>query len=150
MTIVKEGAILDRDKLKLDPATDPGYKPISGIAMSGGAEVGGKGHPKPSHYFSCTAQKGKSEQIGTDGTYALFPTGSQAIPFGLPAHGSVNRQIGCFAQKSICDDEIATRIAGVRSWAVDHSAEKPVAVQWRDGRELILAETSRVTEVLGQ
>jgi imidazolonepropionase-like amidohydrolase len=31
-TVVKEGRILDRDKLKLDPNLDPGYRPVGGVA----------------------------------------------------------------------------------------------------------------------
>ena len=30
--VLREGTILDRDKLKLDPAVDPGYQPIGGMA----------------------------------------------------------------------------------------------------------------------
>jgi len=33
--VVKEGKILDRSKLKLDPKTDPGYKPIGGMEAPG-------------------------------------------------------------------------------------------------------------------
>lgn len=33
--VLREGAILDRDKLKLDPAVDPGYQAIGGIAAPG-------------------------------------------------------------------------------------------------------------------
>jgi len=35
VTVVKEGIILDRNKLKLDPAADPGYRPIGGMDASG-------------------------------------------------------------------------------------------------------------------
>ena len=35
VTVVKEGTILDRDKLKLDPARDPGYRPIGGMEAPG-------------------------------------------------------------------------------------------------------------------
>jgi len=33
--VVKEGTILDRNNLKLDPAVDPGYLPVGGIAAPG-------------------------------------------------------------------------------------------------------------------
>ena len=33
--VVKEGRILDRNKLKLNPEADPGYKPIGGMAAPG-------------------------------------------------------------------------------------------------------------------
>jgi hypothetical protein len=33
--VVKEGRILDRNRLKLNPETDPGYKPIGGMAAPG-------------------------------------------------------------------------------------------------------------------
>ena len=33
--VVREGTILDRDKRKLDPAVDPGYQPIGGMAAPG-------------------------------------------------------------------------------------------------------------------
>ena len=35
VAVVKEGKVLDRSKLKLDPATDPGYKPIGGLDAPG-------------------------------------------------------------------------------------------------------------------
>jgi len=35
VTVVKEGTILDRNKLKLDPARDPGYRPIGGLEAPG-------------------------------------------------------------------------------------------------------------------
>jgi hypothetical protein len=33
--VMREGTILDRNKLKLDPAVDPGYQPIGGMASRG-------------------------------------------------------------------------------------------------------------------
>src|SRR5215469_6499670 len=33
--VLREGTIVDRDKLKLDPAVDPGYQPIGGMAAPG-------------------------------------------------------------------------------------------------------------------
>ena len=33
--VVREGTVLDRNKLKLDPAVDPGYQPIGGMAAPG-------------------------------------------------------------------------------------------------------------------
>jgi imidazolonepropionase-like amidohydrolase len=35
VAVVKEGTILDRNKLKLDPARDPGYRPIGGMEAPG-------------------------------------------------------------------------------------------------------------------
>ncbi len=35
VAVVKEGTVLDRHKLKFDPATDPGYKPVGGMAAPG-------------------------------------------------------------------------------------------------------------------
>jgi len=35
VAVVKEGTILDRNKLKLDPAKDPGYHPVGGMAAPG-------------------------------------------------------------------------------------------------------------------
>jgi imidazolonepropionase-like amidohydrolase len=35
ITVVREGTILDRNKLKLDPARDPGYRPIGGMEAPG-------------------------------------------------------------------------------------------------------------------
>jgi len=35
VAVVKEGTILDRNKLKLDPAKDPGYQPVGGMAAPG-------------------------------------------------------------------------------------------------------------------
>jgi imidazolonepropionase-like amidohydrolase len=34
-TVVKEGTLLNREKLKFDPATDPGYRPVGGLNSSG-------------------------------------------------------------------------------------------------------------------
>jgi imidazolonepropionase-like amidohydrolase len=33
--VIREGTILDRNKLKLDPAVDPGYRPVGGMASPG-------------------------------------------------------------------------------------------------------------------
>jgi NADPH:quinone reductase-like Zn-dependent oxidoreductase len=33
--VMKEGTILDRNKLKLNPATDPGYRPVGGLDSPG-------------------------------------------------------------------------------------------------------------------
>jgi imidazolonepropionase-like amidohydrolase len=33
--VIREGTILDRNKLKLNPDTDPGYHPIGGMAAPG-------------------------------------------------------------------------------------------------------------------
>ena len=35
VAVIKEGTILDRNKLKLDPARDPGYRPIGGMEAPG-------------------------------------------------------------------------------------------------------------------
>ena len=35
VAVVKEGQILDRNKLKLDPNVDPGYQPVGGVAAPG-------------------------------------------------------------------------------------------------------------------
>jgi imidazolonepropionase-like amidohydrolase len=35
VAVVKEGQILDRSKLKLDPNVDPGYQPVGGVAAPG-------------------------------------------------------------------------------------------------------------------
>jgi imidazolonepropionase-like amidohydrolase len=35
VAVIKEGTILDRNKLKLDPAMDPGYQPVGGMAAPG-------------------------------------------------------------------------------------------------------------------
>ncbi len=35
IAVIKEGTVLDRNKLKLDPAVDPGYQPVSGMAAPG-------------------------------------------------------------------------------------------------------------------
>jgi imidazolonepropionase-like amidohydrolase len=35
VAVLKEGKILDRNKLKLDPATDPGYQPVGGLPAPG-------------------------------------------------------------------------------------------------------------------
>jgi len=35
VAVIKEGAILDRNSLKLNPATDPGYQPVGGMDAPG-------------------------------------------------------------------------------------------------------------------
>ena len=35
VAVIKEGTILDRNKLKLNPAKDPGYRPIGGMEAPG-------------------------------------------------------------------------------------------------------------------
>ena len=35
VTVLREGTILDRNKLKLDPNADPGYRPVGGVAAPG-------------------------------------------------------------------------------------------------------------------
>jgi hypothetical protein len=63
---------------------------------------------------------------------------------------SLGWQIGCFPQESVGNDELALRVARMRSRTIDHSAKKPVAVQRGDGGELVVAGAADVTEVLGQ
>ena len=59
-------------------------------------------------------------------------------------------QIGAFPQEAIGNNEIALTVARMRSWTIDHPAKKPIAVQRRNGSQLVVAGASRKTEVLGQ
>jgi hypothetical protein len=54
------------------------------------------------------------------------------------------------AQETICDDESAVAVAGMRARAIDHSAKKPATVQRRDASQLVVAGAPGVAEVLGQ
>jgi len=59
---------------------------------------------------------------------------------------SLRWQIGSLPQESIGDDELVVSVAGMGSGTIDHSPQKPAAVQRRDRSQLVMAGTTDVAE----
>jgi hypothetical protein len=66
--------------------------------------------------------------------------------FGGQKRSSLCRQIGSLPQESIGDDELVVSVAGMGSGTIDHSPQKPAAVQRRDRSQLVMAGTTDVAE----